>query len=144
MINTTYWFSEKIICRPSDIHGHGLFLTSSVSQGDRLIIAGGYLIKKAELTLYQKVTHSILPVPKSDNLLLTPTEHPYGASTLNHSCQPNLDFDYPIWKARQDIGAGTELTTDYTRLGFDKERDILLKSCNCKTKKCRGVIRSRP
>ncbi|GHV07299.1 hypothetical protein AGMMS50229_13840 [Campylobacterota bacterium] len=60
---------------------------------------------------------------------------------LNHSCEPNLAFEAgePMLVNIRDINEGEELTWDYSTSIDD---GLFEMQCNCKSEKCRGVVRS--
>ena len=136
-----YWFSAKVSRRESEIHGNGLFVIEPVLEGEILISAGGRVLPKTFLDHLNSQSISWLPVPGGEKVLVAEGVEHFNASNLNHSCEPNLKFQYPDWKARVDIDPGTELTTDYGLLGYGNE-SLLLRGCLCGSDICRGDIRS--
>jgi uncharacterized protein len=128
----------RVVVRSSRIYGRGLFAVEPIGRGAVVEILGGTTISDAE------VRHMIRRGERYDgialdvdlNLKIEPPDWPgiHG----NHSCDPNLWMDGPITVvARRDIQAGEELTVDYAlhtiALGWSMR-------CNCRTKRCRGVI----
>ena len=61
------------------------------------------------------------------------------ARFVNHSCEPNTFAKDFCDIALQGIKKGEEITSDY---GTVPEPNMSMR-CNCKSKKCRGIIRAK-
>lgn len=135
-LRSEYWFSEKLVRGPSRVHGDGLFAKQDILHGEVVITAGGALVSRQLLPAQGESPHSWLSVPGNQNqVLFVTTEQPFQATFLNHSCAPNLNFDFPQWTALRNIKAGEELFTDYTKLGYPPGM-LLLSECLCNNPEC--------
>jgi hypothetical protein len=136
-----YFFSPKIIVRESSIHGLGLFLGQDANRGEILITAGGKLIPFADVPTSTDKSYTYLPAPMDGLVLYLETDLRFQATRLNHSCQPNLTYDFPSWRASSDLRTGVEVTTDYGLLGYSAiYTGPLLRGCNCSSEICRNII----
>lgn len=133
-----YWFSQKLTRAPSKVHGLGMFARQNIFRGEKVVEAGGTLMTRDCLPDQGKRPHSWLSIPGSeDQVLYIPTDYPFQATCLNHSCTPNLKFEFPRWIALRSIREGEELFTDYTTLGYPSGM-LLLSECHCASPECRG------
>ncbi len=135
-----YYFSHKIEKGPSKIHGQGQHAILPIRKGELVVEAGGVIISSQQFSEQQRLSCSFLVTP-SNNFLVSETSEKMNASHLNHSCDPNLFFEFPGWYALRDIAVGEELTTDYSLLGYQKRETPLLTHCQCGASTCRKVIK---
>lgn len=137
-MNLTY-FSPKVEKRPSAIEGRGLFAKESISEGEILVVKGGYVLTRDER---DAVEERLGPaeIQITEELYIGPTtkeEREGGMMHLNHSCEPNLGLQGQIvFVALRDIDVDEELTFDYA-MTDDEPYEM---SCNCGSGNCRGMV----
>lgn len=144
--------SELCEVRGSVIHGQGVYATSGIAKGARIIEYVGEKIGKAEserrcneqLESSAKSGGAAVYVFTLDDRYDIDGNVPWNTARLiNHSCEPNceawIEESRIFLYASRDIAAGEELTFDY---GFDIEC-YLDHPCRCGSKGCMGYIVSR-
>jgi hypothetical protein len=100
-----------------------------------------------------RYTKDQLPVPcieddylqVGENLYIGPDDGPNEPPDfINHSCDPNCAIRVAPPEitivALRDIGAGEELTYDYSATMYNDTWEM---KCNCGTPNCRGIIREQ-
>ena len=128
-----------IIVRSSDVHAAGVFATSPIRRGSKVVeYTGPKLTKKEGDALYEHRDVTYLFALGSGKYVLDG----HGiAAFINHSCDPNCETDETdgrIWVyAMRDIAAGEELTYDYNLFDGDGPAP-----CYCGAKTCRGSLYS--
>ena len=136
------YFSPKAEKRKSDIEGRGLFATKPISQGEIVVVKGGYVMSRMQR---DEVEKSMGPaeIQVTERLYIGPatSEERDGAMMhLNHSCEPNLGLQGQIvFVALRDILSDEELTIDYA-MTDDEPYEMI---CTCGAESCRGVITGR-
>ncbi len=111
------WVSPKTLKgRSSRIHGKGWFAATLIKQRELIGVKGGHLVTSKTVTENQAIIqHSELQI--ADDLFLAPlTESEFEGSMIyvNHSCEPNTQFEGSIMvTALRNIEAGEELTIEY-------------------------------
>jgi len=148
----TFQINEYTHLNQSKIHSNGVFASKLIPKGTKIIEYIGELISKEEGT---KRSTSSYDAHKKDsnkggvyifdideeNDLDGDVENNY-AKYINHSCDPNCEFDgegKKIWvNAMRDIQEGEELSINY---GFAwDEKDYHEHVCKCGSPKCVGYI----
>ena len=139
---------RRISVRHSNIHGKGVFATTSIRKGTRIIEYKGRRISEdAADEKYgdDEGTHTFLFL--LDNQIVIDANHKgNSARWINHSCDPNCEADEQKGRmfiyARRDIKAGEELTYDYNLVIEERYTPALkrLYACGCGARKCRGTI----
>ncbi|PJA26949.1 MAG: SET domain-containing protein-lysine N-methyltransferase [candidate division Zixibacteria bacterium CG_4_9_14_3_um_filter_46_8] len=140
----------KIRAKKSRIHGTGVFATSEIENGTRIIEYVGEKISKAESDRRYEKYENIHPRRKDKGRVYLFTlnkrhdidgDVPYNlAKYINHSCEANCEseiFRGHIWiVATRDISPGEEITYNY---GYDYDccEDH---PCYCGSAKCIGFI----
>ncbi|MGC2169927.1 MAG: SET domain-containing protein-lysine N-methyltransferase [Candidatus Sulfotelmatobacter sp.] len=129
-----------LVVRPSRIHSAGVFTTTPVRKGARIVEYAGPRITPEEANrLYDGAPRTYL-FGLEDGKTIIDGEG-LGAY-LNHSCDPNCEIDeikQRAWIfALRDIAAGEELLWDYNL--YD---DVAPAPCHCGSRKCRGTMYSR-
>ena len=138
--------------KKSKVHGSGVFATSDIPKGRRVIEYIGDKIKKSEgdkrsenrikRFLNSKTTGSvyIFELNKMYDIDGSPLYN--KARYINHSCNPNCEveiMDGHIWiVSLRKIKKGSELSYDYG-YSFEKE-DYQDHLCKCGSKNCIGFI----
>jgi hypothetical protein len=121
-----------LVVRPSKIHSVGVFTSTPIRKGSRLLEYNGPRISPEKANeLYDGVEDG-----------KTVIDGEGIAAYLNHSCDPNCEIDEVkgrVWIfAIRDIAAGEELLWDYNL--YDDEDPA---PCYCGSPQCRGTMYSR-
>ena len=128
-----------LVLRPSRIHSAGVFTTSAIRKGARIVEYGGPRITPEEANrLYDGATRTYLYGLEDGKTIID--GEGLGAY-LNHSCDPNCEIEEinkRAWIfALRDIAAGEELLWDYNL--YDDEAPA---PCHCGSANCRGTMYS--
>src|SRR5215471_10533859 len=128
-----------VIIRSSSLHGAGVYTTSFIAEGTRIL----------------EYTGPRLPAKRTDGMYAeSEVTYLYGmadgktvidgfgmAAFVNHSCRPNCEtdqIDNRVWIiALRDIAAGEELTYDYNIYDAEPGENS---SCHCGSEDCRGTM----
>ena len=129
-----------LIVRSSDIHAAGVYTTTAVKKGDRVVEYSGPFVSKEEADhLYEDRDETYLFALDDGRVV----DGNGVAAFVNHCCDPNCEtdeFDHRIWiVAMRDIAAGEEITYDYC-LYDGEEGDPA--PCHCGALTCRGTMYS--
>jgi uncharacterized protein len=129
-----------LVARPSPIHCIGVYTTTPIRKGARIVEYAGPRITPEEADrLYEHAPRTYLYGLEDGKTVID--GEGLGAF-LNHSCEPNCEVDEikgRVWIfAMRDIAAGEELLWDYNL--YDDEDPA---PCHCRAKKCRGTMYSR-
>jgi uncharacterized protein len=128
-----------IVVRPSKIHSVGVFTTTPIRKGSRVVeYVGPHLTAEEANRLYDGAPRTYL-YGIGDGKVIIDGEG-IGAY-LNHSCDPNCEVDEikdRVWiKSIRDIEPGEELLWDYNLYDDDDPAP-----CHCGSPKCRGTMYS--
>ena len=139
---------RRISVRRSNIHGRGVFATTLLRKGTRIIEYKGKIIsgdsaddKYGE----DEGTHTFLFLLEN-NLVIDANYKGNSSRWINHSCDPNCEAEEEDGRvfidARRDIRAGEELTYDYNLVVEERYTPTLkrLYACGCGARTCRGTI----
>lgn len=129
-----------LVVRPSPIHSVGVYTTTAIRRGARVVEYKGERITFEEADRrYDGVSRTYLYGLQDGKTIID--GHGLGAY-LNHSCDPNCEVDEirgRVWLfALRDIAPGEELVWDYNL--YDDEAPA---PCSCGSSKCRGTMYSR-
>ncbi len=129
-----------IVVRPSPIHSVGVYTSTPIRKGARIVEYDGPRITTEEADRrYEGVARTYL-YGLDDGKTIIDGEG-MGAY-LNHSCDPNCEVDEikgRVWIfALRHIAAGEELLWDYNLYDDDDPAP-----CHCGSSKCRGTMYSR-
>ncbi|HEV2399468.1 MAG TPA: SET domain-containing protein-lysine N-methyltransferase [Candidatus Sulfotelmatobacter sp.] len=129
-----------LVVRPSPIHSVGVYTSTPIRKGARVVEYDGERITPEEADRrYDGVSRTYLYGLEDGKTVID--GHGLGAY-LNHSCDPNCEVDEikgRVWLfALRDIAAGEELVWDYNL--YDDEDPA---PCHCGSAKCRGTMYSR-
>jgi len=129
-----------LVVRPSPIHSVGVYTTTPIRKGARVVEYVGRRISPEEADrLYDKAPRTYLYGLEDGKTVID--GEGLGAY-LNHSCDPNCEVDEikgRVWIfAIRNIAAGEELVWDYNL--YDDEEPA---PCYCGSPKCRGTMYSR-
>ena len=122
-----------IIVQISPQHGRGVFADAFIPAGTPLLTFRGPLLSRAQLD------PDDYHLQIGEDLYLGPSGE--ADDFVNHSCEPNAGFtDGLVLVALRDIAAREEITWDYS-CAID-EVDFSGFPCACRSRACRGVVRS--
>jgi uncharacterized protein len=132
--------SVPLVVRPSPIHAVGVFTTTPIRKGARVVEYAGPRITPEEADRrYEGVARTYLYGLEDGKTIID--GEGLGAY-LNHSCDPNCEVDEikgHVWLfALRNIAAGEELVWDYNLYDDDEPAP-----CHCGSPKCRGTMYSR-
>jgi len=132
--------SVPLVVRPSPIHSVGVYTTTPIRRGRRVVEYAGERITPEEADRrYEGISRTYLYGLEDGKTVID--GHGLGAY-LNHSCDPNCEVDEikgRVWLfALRNINAGEELVWDYNL--YDDEEPA---PCHCGSRKCRGTMYSR-
>ena len=128
-----------LVVRPSPIHSIGVFTTSPIRRGSRVVEYSGPRITPAEADrLYDGSSRTYLYGMEDGKTVID--GEGLGAY-LNHSCDPNCEVNEikgRVWlSALRNIAAGEELVWDYNLYDDDAPAP-----CSCGAANCRGTMYS--
>jgi uncharacterized protein len=135
------WLDPRLELKPSLIHGKGLIAVQPIKRGDVVIIFGGTLFAKEDITAGKANNRTLMQVDER-SWLGNRAEEPLGEDYfINHSCDPNLWMqDEVTLTARRIITAREEATMDYA-MHFADTSWTMKRPCSCGSSLCRGQIR---
>ena len=125
---------------PSKISGKGFFAKEDIDKGEIVAVKGGHLVDKKTLEdkrdviqdSEMQITDDIWMVPLTSEELLESMVY------VNHSCEPNMQFEGSIIiTAQRDISPREELTIDYGLHFANPEFKLV---CTCGSVSCRKTI----
>ncbi len=129
-----------LVVRPSPIHAVGVYTTTPIRKGTRVVEYTGPRITPEEADRRYDGAPRTYLYGLDDGKTVIDGEG--MAAYLNHSCEPNCEVDEikdRVWIfALRDIAAGEELLWDYNL--YDDEDPA---PCYCGARKCRGTMYSR-
>jgi len=146
MHSATIKRARRFVTRRSGIHGRGVFATTSISGGTRLIEYKGERISDEESELrYPDTNHTFLFM--LDNSEIIDGGRKGNTSRwINHSCEPNCEANEEDGRmfidSLRQIEPGEEITIDYN-LYIEARYTAALKreyACVCEMQKCRGTL----
>jgi len=129
-----------LVVRPSRIHAVGVFTTTIIRKGARVVEYSGPRLTPEEANrLYDGAPRTYLYGLEDGKTII---DGEGMGAYLNHSCDPNCEVDEVknrVWiLALRDIAAGEELLWDYSLYDDDDPAP-----CHCGSPKCRGTMYSR-
>lgn len=139
------WIDHRLMVRPSDIEGCGLFATEDIAAETVLIRLGGRLVSSVKLAAILARANADPRAPYVDTITVYEDAHliiPPGRKVHfgNHSCDPNAWHVGPYEiAARRDIRASEEVAVDY---GTTSGIPGFSMPCNCQSVLCRHEITS--
>jgi len=139
---------RRFVVRNSGIHGKGVFATTRIAAGTRLIEYKGEHLTEAQVDKrYAKDDnpHTFL-FALDDGMVIDATTEGNSARWINHSCAPNCeavdDEDRIYIETLRAIRPGEELCYDY-RIELEERHTPELKrlyQCRCGVRRCKGTI----
>lgn len=138
--------ARRIVTRRSGIHGRGVFATTSIPGGTRLIEYKGERISDEESERrYPDTTHTFLFMLENSEII-DGGRNGNTSRWINHSCEPNCEASEEHGRMFIDslrhIETGEEITIDYN-LYIEARYTAALKreyACVCEMQKCRGTL----
>lgn len=133
------WIHPNIEIKASELGGKGMFTTSPISLGEKVLVWGGVYVNKEDAKRAEQEGRLVLQW--DDNLYSVEDRGEDDAYFINHSCDPNVWMgDAFTLTARRNISIGEELVADYA---FWEAREDYVSSwdCNCGAKNCRGKVK---
>jgi SET domain-containing protein len=132
------WIHPNIEIKVSELGGKGMFATSPIGLGEKVLVWGGVYVNKQEAQ--GAVQEGKLVLQWDDDLFSVEDRGEDDAYFINHSCDPNVWMsDAFTLVARRDISTGEELTADYA-LWEAREDYVSSWDCHCGAKNCRGKV----
>jgi hypothetical protein len=151
--STTRRAPRLYVVRKSGIHGKGVFASTVIPKGARIIEYKGERISPQEADARggsQDETAVVLLFSVDEATVIDAAVGGNAARFINHSCSPNCEAvmeDGRIFiDARRRIEPGEELTYDY-HLELDareRRRSAKLYPCHCGSRRCRGTLADLP
>lgn len=148
-ISTTRRAPRLYVVRKSGIHGKGVFASTVIARGTRIIEYKGKRISPEEADAQygpNETTAIVLLFSVDEATVIDAAVGGNAARFINHSCSPNCEAvteDGRIFiEARRRIEPGEELTYDY-HLELDareRRRSTKLYPCHCGSRRCRGTL----
>lgn len=139
---------RRFVVRNSGIHGKGVFATTRIPAGTRLVEYKGERLTGAQVDKrYAKDDnpHTFL-FALDDGMVIDATHGGNSARWINHSCTPNCeavdDEDRIYIETLRAIRPGEELSYDY-RIELEERHTPELKrlyQCRCGARRCKGTI----
>ena len=143
--------NRRITVRRSAIHGKGVFATTFIPKGTRIIEYKGKRISEdAADEKYgdDEGTHTFLFL-LDNQIVIDANDNGNSARWINHSCDANCDANEENGRmfidAIRDIQPGEGLTYDYNLIVDERYTPALkrLYACGCGARKCRSTILGR-
>jgi hypothetical protein len=129
-----------LVVRPSPIHSVGVYTSTPIRKGVRIVEYDGERITNDEADRRYLGAERTYLYGLDDGI--TVIDGIGIAAYLNHSCDPNCEVDEVkgrVWiRSLREIAAGEELVWDYNL--YDDEDPA---PCHCGSRKCRGTMYSR-
>lgn len=114
------------------VEGVGRFSSESIPVNTLIAVIGGVLVDEPD---------QMICMPIGNHLYLHQV-HSLFRATTNHSCEPNCRVQgFNTIVSIRDITTQEELTIDYGTVSVGNG-SIIIESCNCGYKYCRGTIRT--
>ena len=126
-----------------DNKGRGLYAAKKIKAGTKIIDYRGKIITNKQVDKSDKYNNDkpIYLFTLNKRYTLDGDFSWNTAGLVNHSCDPNSEYDgkgFKIWiTATKNIEKGEEITCDY---GFSFDKDYKQFPCKCGAKNCCGYI----
>jgi SET domain-containing protein len=128
------------------VHGHGVYATTTIRKGARVIEYTGALVPWEDASDQADGPHTFLFGLTDGKQVIDPAFGGNDARWINHSCDPNCEAieegDRVFIYALRSLLPGEELFYDYA-LDVDEPRTRKLEkeyACHCGSPKCRGFM----
>jgi hypothetical protein len=134
------WIDPRIVIKSSPIDGNGMFATSLIRRGQKLLIWGGDLFSSEDIIAGLTIENSAVPIDESIYIATKINSEKDDAIYTNHSCSPNIWMkDEVTFIAMTDIHPGEEITPDYCMWENNPNFESRWR-CNCGAINCRQII----
>ena len=141
------------VVRKSGIHGKGVFASTMIPKGTRIIEYKGKRLSTEEADAQygpNDTTAIVLLFSVDESTVIDAAIRGNAARYINHSCSPNceavMEDGHVFIESIRRIEPGEELSYDY-HLELDaKERrkSAQLYPCHCGSRRCRGTLAALP
>jgi len=132
------WINTKVNMRNSLVEGKGMFASSDIEQGEKIVTFGGNYTDANGIEEARK--NGKLIMQWDDDLYSYEDRADGDGYFINHSCDPNMWMvDAYTLVAKRDIKSGEELTADYALWEAD-ENFFSAWKCKCGSPLCRGRV----
>jgi hypothetical protein len=139
MAPTQSWIHPNIEIKVSELGGKGMFATSPIGLGEKVLVWGSVYVNKQEAQ--GAVQDGKLVLQWDEDLFSVEERGEEEAYFINHSCDPNVWMsDAFTLIARRDVFVGEELVADYA-LWEAREDYVSSWDCNCGAKNCRSKVK---
>jgi SET domain-containing protein len=139
---------RRFVARNSGIHGRGVFATTHIPKGTRLVEYKGQRLTEAQVDkryANDDSPHTFL-FALDDGMVIDATYQGNSARWINHSCAPNCeavdDGGRIFIETLRALRPGDELVYDY-RIELEEKHTPELKRqyrCLCGARHCKGTI----
>lgn len=139
---------RRFVVRSSGIHGKGVFATTRIAAGTRLIEYKGKRLTEAQVDwryANDDSPHTFL-FALDDGMVIDASIGGNSARWINHSCAPNCeavdDEDRIYIETLRAIRPGEELSYNY-RIELEERHTPALQrlyQCRCGARRCKGTI----
>ena len=137
---------SRLEVRKSGVHGHGVYATTTIRKGARVIEYTGALVPWEDASDQADGPHTFLFGLTDGKQVIDPAFGGNDARWINHSCDPNCEAieegDRVFIYALRSLLPGEELFYDYA-LDVDEPRTRKLEkeyACHCGSPQCRGFM----
>lgn len=137
------WLHADLELKEGGTAGHGIFATSAIPAGTRLVVFGGHVISlHDEERLPESISDYAHQIADDLVIGITRPEDVQVVDHINHSCNPNAGFKGQIFLvAMQDIAEGEEVTFDYAMVLAEAPGvEPYVLDCMCQKHDCRKKI----
>ena len=121
-------YEKQVIVKESDIHGKGIFISTDIREGEKIMSIIGEVIDGYECERREEEEENVYIFWSDDNTYID-TAMTDKIKYINHDCNFNCDIEEEgenglMLIAYRDIKAGEELTIDY---GYEE----IYEGCSC-------------
>jgi SET domain-containing protein len=135
---TTSYLTPKAEVRDRpEIKGNGIFATTTIKQGELILIWSGYIVDRAGLEALTAREREMTAQVSDHHYQISPLPGE-PADFINHCCDPNAGMAGEITVvARRTIEAGEEICIDYAMVDGNPYDDF---ECRCGLPECRERV----
>lgn len=131
------WIHPSIEIKESPLGGKGMFATTDIAQGEKVVVWGGKYTDSEGAEQARQA--GMLVMHLDDDLYSIETRGEDESYFMNHSCDPNTWVtDAFTLETRRKVANGDELTADYAM--WEGEDYVSSWECKCGSALCRHRI----
>src|SRR5258706_4227426 len=136
------WVHANLAMGQSAIQGTGVFATTPIRRGEKLMEFGGRMISREEMLSDNYRIRSIWPITRETFLAQPLTDELVTLDEyLNHSCDANAWLkDEVTLAAKRNIAAGEEITLDQGTWNIEDAYIEDRVACSCGAASCRVML----